>query len=165
MSIRENIRYGRRDATDDEIMAAAQAANAHEFITRLPDGYDTQLGERGSRLSGGERQRIAVARAFLKNAPLLILDEPTSAIDSKTEAVILDSLDRLMEGRTTFMIAHRLSTIRRADWILVVDQGQIVEQGRHDDLLAANGLYRQLHELQTRQAERKAAARAIWSDT
>ncbi|NBX28885.1 ABC transporter ATP-binding protein [bacterium] len=165
MSIRENIRYGRLDATDDEIMAAAQAANAHEFITRLPDGYDTQLGERGSRLSGGERQRIAVARAFLKNAPLLILDEPTSAIDSKTEAVILDSLDRLMEGRTTFMIAHRLSTIRRADWILVVDQGQIVEQGRHDDLLAANGLYRQLHELQTRQAERKAAARAIWSDT
>ena len=164
MSIRDNIRYGRLDADDDEIVAAARAANAHDFISRLPQGYDTQLGERGSRLSGGERQRIAVARAFLKDAPILILDEPTSAIDSKTEAVILDSLDRLMEGRTTFMIAHRLSTIRRADWILVVDQGRIVEQGRHDDLMAANGLYRQLHELQTRQAERKAAARAIWSE-
>lgn len=165
MSIRDNIRYGRLDAGDDDIVAAARAANAHDFITRLPDGYDTQLGERGSRLSGGERQRIAVARAFLKDAPILILDEPTSSIDSKTEAVILDSLDRLMEGRTTFMIAHRLSTIRRADWILVVDQGRIVEQGRHDDLMAASGLYRQLHELQTKQAERKAAARAIWSGT
>jgi ATP-binding cassette subfamily B protein len=165
MSIRDNIRYGRLDATDDEIVAAARAANAHDFITRLPDGYGTMLGERGSRLSGGERQRIAVARAFLKDAPILILDEPTSSIDSKTEAVILDSLDRLMEGRTTFMIAHRLSTIRRADWILVMDQGRVIEQGRHDDLLAAAGLYQQLHELQNRQAERKAAARAIWRET
>ncbi len=165
MSIRDNIRYGRLDATNAEIEAAARAANAHDFISRLPEGYGTMLGERGSRLSGGERQRIAVARAFLKDAPILILDEPTSAIDSKTEAVILDSLDRLMEGRTTFMIAHRLSTIRRADWILVVDQGRVVEQGRHDDLLAAAGLYKQLHELQNRQAERKAAARAIWSAT
>ena len=163
MSIRDNLRYGRLDATDEEIVAAARAANAHDFITRLPDGYETLLGERGSRLSGGERQRICVARAFLKDSPILILDEPTSSIDSKTEAVILDSLDRLMEGRTTFMIAHRLSTIRRADWILVMDQGRVVEQGRHDDLLAAAGLYRQLHDLQSRLAERKAASRAIWS--
>ena len=165
MSIRDNIRYGRLDATEEEIVEAAQAANAHDFIARLPEGYATMLGERGSRLSGGERQRICVARAFLKNAPILILDEPTSSIDSKTESVILDSLDRLMEGRTTFMIAHRLSTIRRADWILVVDQGRLVEQGRHDDLLAGDGLYRQLHDLQHKLAERKAASRAIWSST
>lgn len=165
MSIRDNIRYGRLDATDADIEAAARAANAHDFIARLPEGYDTMLGERGSRLSGGERQRIAVARAFLKDSPILILDEPTSSIDSKTEAVILDSLDRLMEGRTTFMIAHRLSTIRRADWILVVDQGRIVEQGRHDDLMAAGGLYRQLHDIQSRQAERKATIRKIWSES
>ncbi len=164
MSIRDNIRYGRLDATDAEIEEAARQANAHDFIIRLPQGYDTQLGERGSRLSGGERQRICVARAFLKDSPILILDEPTSSIDSKTESVILDSLDRLMEGRTTFMIAHRLSTIRRADWILVVDQGRVVEQGRHDDLLAGDGLYRQLHDLQHKLAERKAAARKIWSD-
>jgi ABC-type multidrug transport system fused ATPase/permease subunit len=165
MSIRDNIRYGRLDASDAEIEEAARAANAHDFISRLPSGYETVLGERGSRLSGGERQRIAVARAFLKDSPILILDEPTSSIDSKTEAVILDSLDRLMEGRTTFMIAHRLSTIRRADWILVVDQGRIVEQGRHDDLMAAQGLYRQLHDLQARQAERKATIRKIWSES
>ncbi|MFM7207877.1 MAG: ABC transporter ATP-binding protein [Planctomycetaceae bacterium] len=165
MSIRDNLRYGRLDATEEEIVEAARAANAHDFIARLPEGYDTVLGERGSRLSGGERQRICVARAFLKDAPILILDEPTSSIDSKTEAVILDSLDRLMEGRTTFMIAHRLSTIRRADWILVLDQGRVVEQGRHDELLAAAGLYRQLHDLQAKLAERKAASRAIWSST
>ena len=165
MTIRDNIRYGRLDATEDEIVEAARAANAHEFISRLPQGYDTELGERGARLSGGERQRVCVARAFLRDSPILILDEPTSSIDSKTEAVILDSLDRLMEGRTTFMIAHRLSTIRRADWILVMDQGRVVEQGRHDDLLAAVGLYRQLHDLQTKMAERKAASRAIWSST
>jgi len=165
MSIRDNLRYGRLDATEEEIVEAARAANAHDFIAKLPEGYDTALGERGSRLSGGERQRICVARAFLKDAPILILDEPTSSIDSKTEAVILDSLDRLMEGRTTFMIAHRLSTIRRADWILVMDQGRVVEQGKHDELLAAAGLYRQLHDLQHKLAERKAASRAIWSST
>jgi len=165
MSIRDNIRYGRLDAAEEEIYEAARAANAHDFISCLPDGYDTMLGERGSRLSGGERQRVCVARAFLRNSPILILDEPTSSIDSKTEAVILDSLDRLMEGRTTFMIAHRLSTIRRADWILSLDRGRIVEQGRHDDLLAANGLYKQLHEMQSQQADRRAAARAIWTAT
>src|SRR5262245_37997447 len=128
-TIAENIRYGRLEASPEEIMEAARAANAHDFILRLPKAYETELGERGVQLSGGERQRIAVARAFLKDAPILILDEPTSSIDSKTEAVILDALDRLMVGRTTFLIAHRLSTIRRADQILVLDQGRLVEQG------------------------------------
>ena len=149
-TIAENIRYGRLDATTDVVVAAAEAANAHDFITRLPQGYDTELGERGAKLSGGERQRISVARAFLKDAPILILDEPTSSIDSRTEAVILDALDRLMEGRTTFMIAHRLSTVRRADHILVVDHGRVVEQGTHEELLALDGTYKQLHDLQNR---------------
>jgi ABC-type multidrug transport system fused ATPase/permease subunit len=148
-TIAENIRYGRLEATPEEIAAAARAANAHDFIVRLPEGYDTRLGERGARLSGGERQRISVARAFLKDAPVLILDEPTAAIDSRTEAVILEALDRLMAGRTTFLIAHRLSTIRRADVILVVENGRLVEQGTHDALLRRRGLYRQLHDLQT----------------
>ena len=153
--IAENIRYGRLDASMDEIMEAARSANAHDFILRLPKKYDTELGERGVQLSGGERQRIAVARAFLKNAPILILDEPTSSIDSKTEVVILDALDRLMLGRTTFLIAHRLSTIRRADQILVIDQGRLVEQGTHAELLCRGGLYRQLHDMQTRQNGRR----------
>ena len=117
------------------MIAAAKAANAHDFIMRLPHGTSTELGERGAQLSGGERQRICVARAFLKDAPILILDEPTARSTRKTEAVILDALDRLMEGRTTFMIAHRLSTVRRADLILVLDQGRLVEQGTHDELL------------------------------
>src|SRR5260221_640787 len=112
----------------EEIIEAARAANAHDFIVRLPQQYDTELGERGAKLSGGERQRISVARAFVKNAPILILDEPTSSVDMKTEDVILDALDELMVGRTTFIIAHRLSTIRRADIVIVVDHGQIVEQ-------------------------------------
>ena len=149
-TIADNIRYGRLEATTEEIIEAAQSANAHDFIMRLPDRYDTVLGERGTKLSGGERQRIAVARAFLKDAPILILDEPTSSIDSKTEAVILDALDRLMVGRTTFMIAHRLSTVRHADRILVLDQGRIVAQGTHEELLAVDGLYRNLHEVQNR---------------
>ncbi len=148
-SIRDNIRYGRLEATDAEIVDAAKAANAHDFIERLPNKYETVLGERGAMLSGGERQRIAVARAFLKNAPILILDEPTSSIDSKTEAVILDALDRLMSGRTTFMIAHRLSTVRRADTILVLDRGLLVEQGSHESLVKGGGLYQHLYEMQT----------------
>jgi len=156
-TIAENIRYGRLDATMDEIMEAARSANAHDFIMGLPNRYDTELGERGVQLSGGERQRISVARAFLKDAPILILDEPTSSIDSKTEAVILDALDRLMVGRTTFMIAHRLSTIRRADVILVLDHGRLVERGSHQELLRSGGLYKQLHEIQTRLAARRAA--------
>jgi ATP-binding cassette, subfamily B, bacterial len=159
-TIAENIRYGRLDASMNEIIAAAEAANAHEFITALPEKYETRLGERGVRLSLGERQRISVARAFLKNAPILILDEPTSSIDSKTEAVILDALDRLMAGRTTFMIAHRLSTIRNADLILVMHHGQIVQRGKHDDLIAVDGLYKQLFELQTAQRQRRSTLRS-----
>jgi ABC-type multidrug transport system fused ATPase/permease subunit len=157
-SIQENIRYGRLEASDEEVIEAAKAANAHDFIMRLPDQYRTELGERGAQLSGGERQRICVARAFLKDAPILVLDEPTSAIDSKTEAVILDALDRLMIGRTSFMIAHRLSTVHRADLILVMDQGRIVQRGTHDELVAVDGLYRQLHEIQNRAGRRRAAA-------
>jgi ABC-type multidrug transport system fused ATPase/permease subunit len=153
-TIAENIRYGSLDADMDEVVAATEAANAHEFITALPQAYDTQVGERGAQLSGGERQRVCVARAFIKDAPILILDEPTSSIDSKTEAVILDALDRLMVGRTTFMIAHRLSTIRHADLILVLNGGQLVEQGTHDELLGHGGLYRQLHDAQHRTARR-----------
>ncbi|MPZ23591.1 MAG: ATP-binding cassette domain-containing protein [Dehalococcoidia bacterium] len=148
-SIEDNIRYGRLDARMDEVIAAAKAANAHDFITALPDKYETQIGERGARLSGGERQRICIARAFLKGAPVLILDEPTSAVDSRTESVILDALERLMAGRTTFMIAHRLSTIRRADLVLVMDHGRIVERGRHEDLKDGGGLYSQLYQLHT----------------
>jgi ABC-type multidrug transport system fused ATPase/permease subunit len=154
-SIADNILYGRLDAGRDSVVEAARAANAHDFIMRLPRQYETEIGERGAQLSGGERQRIAVARAFLKNAPILILDEPTSSIDSRTESVILDALDRLMEGRTTFMIAHRLSTIRRADLILVLDHGCMLERGTHHELLAQKGLYRQLYEMQVRHGGRR----------
>jgi ATP-binding cassette subfamily B protein/subfamily B ATP-binding cassette protein MsbA len=150
-TVAENILYGRPDASMLEAVEAAKAANAHEFIMRLPQQYETELGERGAKLSTGERQRIAVARAFLKNAPVLILDEPTSSIDSKTESVILDALDRLMVGRTTFIIAHRLSTIRYSDIILVMNNGHIVERGTHNELLNARGMYYQLYEMQTTQ--------------
>jgi len=143
-TILENIRYGDLGATDDQVRAAARAANAHEFISRLPGGYGTVLGERGQTLSGGERQRVAIARAFLRDAPLLILDEPTSSVDSRTEAVILDALERLMAGRTTFMIAHRLSTVRSATQILVLDDGRLVEQGTHDVLMHSDGLYAEM---------------------
>jgi ABC-type multidrug transport system fused ATPase/permease subunit len=156
-SIGDNIRYGKLDATEDEIVAAATAANAHDFITRLPGAYDSSIGERGVRLSGGERQRICIARAFLKNAAILILDEPTASIDSRTEAVILEALDRLMAGRTTFMIAHRLSTIHHADQILVMDRGAIVERGTHEALLRAEGVYAQLHAVQIGHRLRRAA--------
>jgi ATP-binding cassette, subfamily B, bacterial len=148
-TISDNIGYGRLDATKDEIRAASRAAGAHDFIKELPRRYGTKLGERGAKLSGGERQRIAVARAFLKDAPVLILDEPTSSIDSRTEAVVLDALDRLMRGRTTFMIAHRLSTIRSANQILVLNHGRIEEHGTHDELLSQGGLYRTLWDAQT----------------
>lgn len=157
-SIASNIRYGRLEASMDEIIEAAKAANAHDFIMSLPEKYETQIGERGAQLSGGERQRISVARAFLKNAPVLILDEPTSSIDAKTEAVILDALDRLMIGRTTFMVAHRLSTIRNADKIIVLNQGVIVEQGTHDQLIAVDGLYKQLFDNQMKRVSRKIAS-------
>jgi ABC-type multidrug transport system fused ATPase/permease subunit len=157
-TIGENIRYGRLDATQEEVEAAARAANAHDFIAALPEGYETELGEGGSHISGGERQRISVARAFLKDAPILILDEPTSSIDSRTEGVILDSLDDLMEGRTSFIVAHRLSTVRHADQILVLSQGRVVERGTHEDLLRTGTVYRQLHEAQNRERKRRRPA-------
>jgi ATP-binding cassette, subfamily B, bacterial len=150
-TIEDNIRYGALGASREQIEVAARRANAHDFVASLPDGYETVLGENGAQLSGGERQRISVARAFLKDAPILILDEPTSSIDSKTEAVVLDALDELMEGRTSFVIAHRLSTVRHADQILVMDRGRIVERGTHEQLLEAHGVYRQLHDAQTRE--------------
>jgi ATP-binding cassette subfamily B protein len=154
-TIEENIRYGKLDAGKEQVVEAARAANAHDFISGLPDGYATQLGERGAQLSGGERQRICVARAFLKDAPVLILDEPTSSIDSKTEGVILDALDDLMVGRTSFMIAHRLSTVRHADQIVVLERGRVAERGTHEDLVERDGVYRQLHEAQNRERVRR----------
>jgi ATP-binding cassette, subfamily B, bacterial len=157
-TIYDNIRYGKLEATEEEIVEAAKAANAHDFLSRLPDGYQTEIGERGAQLSGGERQRICVARAFLKDAPILVLDEPTSSIDSKTEAVILDALDRLMEGRTSFMIAHRLSTVHDADLILVLHDGSVVERGTHEQLLARGGLYSQLWRVQAGQERRRRSA-------
>ncbi|MGN6209623.1 ABC transporter ATP-binding protein [Asticcacaulis sp.] len=143
-TIRANIAYGNPHATPEQIEQAARDAAADDFITALPQGYDTRVGEAGSRLSGGQKQRIAIARAFLKDAPLLLLDEATSALDTQSEIKVQDALERLMKGRTTFMIAHRLSTIRHASQILVLDQGQIVERGTHDQLIRANGLYASL---------------------
>ncbi len=159
-TIAENIRYGRLHATREEVVAAAKSANAHDFIMALPEQYEAMLGERGAAISGGERQRISVARAFLKDAPILILDEPTSSVDSKTEAVILDALDRLMVGRTTFMIAHRLSTLHQADKILVMDHGRLVEQGSPAELLERHGVYRQLHDAQMARARRRSVAKS-----
>jgi ABC-type multidrug transport system fused ATPase/permease subunit len=147
-TILDNIAYGRPSAAVEEVVAAAKAANAHDFIMALPNGYASEVGERGMRLSGGERQRLCVARAFLMDAPVLILDEPTSSIDSRTERVIIEALDRLMIGRTTFIIAHRLSTIRRADQILVLDEGRVIERGTHAELLNRRGLYAELYRIQ-----------------
>jgi ATP-binding cassette subfamily B protein len=153
-SIRENIRYGRSEATDEEIYAAAKAAQAHDFIVKFAEGYETLVGERGVTLSGGQRQRIAIARALLMNPRILILDDSTSSVDTQTEKLIQEALDRLMEGRTTFVIAHRLATVRRADLIVVMADGQIVQRGRHDELLAEGGLYREIHDLQLSQQNR-----------
>ncbi len=147
-SIMENVRYGRPSATDDEVKAAARAANADGFVAGLPRGYDTQVGERGVMLSGGQRQRLAIARALLKDPRILILDEATSSLDSESEALVQAALDVLMRGRTTFVIAHRLATVRKADRILVLDAGTVVESGTHEELLAAGGLYADLYELQ-----------------
>lgn len=149
MTVAENIAYGQPHATQEQIEQAARAANAHEFIMRLPQGYHTVIGERGGTISGGERQRISIARALLKDAPILILDEPTSALDVETERLVMGAVERLTRGRTTFIIAHRLSTVRRADRIMVLHEGQLVESGTHDELLTHGGRYARFQELQT----------------
>jgi ABC-type multidrug transport system fused ATPase/permease subunit len=153
-TIRENIAYGRQDATDDEIAAVAQAARAHGFITELPDGYDTEVGERGVTLSGGQRQRLAIARALLMDPRILILDDSTSSVDTETEYLIQQALQTLMKGRTTFIIAQRLQTLMHADQILVLDQGRIVQRGQHEQLLAQDGLYKEIYDLQLRDQDR-----------
>jgi ATP-binding cassette subfamily B protein/subfamily B ATP-binding cassette protein MsbA len=155
-TVAANIAYGRPEARREEVEAAARAANAEAFIHRLPQGYETVIGERGSTLSGGERQRLAIARALLKDAPILILDEPTSALDAETEGVLLQALERLVAGRTTFVIAHRLSTTRLADRILVLQDGTVTETGTHDELLAQGHLYARFHELQSGRVRRQA---------
>ncbi len=155
-SLRDNIKYGRPEARDEEVVQAAIAANAHDFIMEFPDGYETRVGERGSRLSGGQRQRITIARAILSNPRILILDEATSDLDSESEALIQDALEKLMEGRTTFIIAHRLSTVTHADKILVIDDGHIVEQGTHAELAHAGGVYERLCEVQFKEPQQSA---------
>jgi len=147
-TVRENIRYGRPDATDKEVEEAARMANAHSFIIHLPEGYDTILTDNGGNISQGQRQLIAIARAILADPDLLILDEATSSIDTRTEVKIQEAMLRLMEGRTSFIIAHRLSTIRNADKILVINAGEVVEQGTHNELLAKNGFYANLYNIQ-----------------
>jgi len=144
-TIRENIAYGKPDATAAEILEAAQLANAHEFIARMPDGYDTMVGERGMSLSGGQRQRIGIARALVRNSPVLILDEPTAALDTEAEEHVIEGLERLMKGRTVVMIAHRLATLRSADKLIVLKDGFVTEEGTHDHLLSLGGVYAGLH--------------------
>ena len=150
-SIRENILYGKLDATEEEVITAAKRANIHDYIMSLENGYDTQIGERGVRLSGGQKQRLSIARVFLKNPPILILDEATSALDNTTEILIQQALDELSKGRTTIVVAHRLSTIKRADEIAVINEGKILEQGNHEELLAREGMYADLYRLQFRE--------------
>jgi len=147
-TIFNNIAFGMRDVKEEDVVRAAQVANAHDFITATEKGYQTLIGERGSRLSGGQRQRIAIARAVLKNPPILILDEATSALDSESERLVQDALTNLMKNRTSLVIAHRLSTIQHADEIIVIQNGHIVERGRHDELIKHSGLYRKLSEIQ-----------------
>ena len=147
-SVRDNILYGRLDATEEEIIEAAKRANIHDYIMTMENGYDTVIGERGVRLSGGQKQRLCIARVFLKNPPILILDEATSALDNATEILIQKSLDELCIGRTTLVVAHRLSTIKNASEIAVIDDGKIIEQGSHEDLLAKNGMYAELYNKQ-----------------
>jgi ABC-type multidrug transport system fused ATPase/permease subunit len=147
-TIRENILYGRPEASDEEVKQAARAANIHEFITSLPQGYDIGVGQRGVALSGGQRQRIALARAFLKDAPILLLDEATTSVDSEAEALIQEALANLMGSRTTIIIAHRLSSLQHADRIVILEDGQVTTKGSHQDLLAGQSLYRRPHGLQ-----------------
>jgi ATP-binding cassette subfamily B protein len=150
-TIKENIAYGKPEASLDEIVAAANAANADEFIRELENGYDSVIGERGATLSGGQRQRIAIARALIRNAPILILDEPMTGLDVESEAKVREALDRLMTGRTCLMITHDLQSIAGADLVLLLESGQIVERGKHEDLIATSGRYRQLYELNVQQ--------------
>ena len=153
-TVRENIAYGKVNASHEEIVRAAKVAQLHEFIESMPDGYDTQIGERGSTLSGGQRQRMSIARAVLLDPPVLILDDSTSSVDARTEDLIRRAMESVMEGRTTFVIAHRLSTVHRADIIVVLKDGAIVEQGTHQELLThRDGLYREIYELQLRPQE------------
>jgi len=149
----QNIAYGRPEARRDDIVRAAKLANAHEFIEQMPEGYDTVVGERGATLSGGQRQRIAIARAIVRDAPILILDEPSSGLDANSEQLVFEALERLMQKKTCVVIAHRLSTIQRADIIFVLNEGTIVEQGKHEQLLAEGGLYAELYETQFGQDE------------
>ena len=149
-TVMDNIRYGRPDASDEEIVQAARNANAHEFIMNLPDGYDTYIGQRGIKLSGGQKQRLSIARVFLKNPPILIFDEATSALDNESEKVVQESLEKLAKNRTTLVIAHRLSTIRNAERILVLTENGIAESGNHEELLAKNGIYAELYNMQFR---------------
>ena len=147
-SARENIRFGRPDATDAEVEAAARAAAAHDFLSALPEGYDSYVGERGVMLSGGQKQRIAIARAILRDAPILLLDEATSALDAESEVAVQKAVEAMAQGRTTLIVAHRLATVKKADRIVVFDQGRIVAQGTHDSLVAEGGLYARLARLQ-----------------
>ena len=153
----QNIAYGRPEASRAEIIRAAKLANAHEFIDEMPEGYDTMVGERGVTLSGGQRQRIAIARAVIRNTPILVLDEPTSGLDAVSEQAVFEALDRLMEGKTSIVIAHHLATIRRAQIIFVVKDNTLVERGTHDELLAAGGLYSELYDIQFRREDPQAA--------
>jgi subfamily B ATP-binding cassette protein MsbA len=157
-TVRYNIAYGRPEAAEDEILDAAKAAYAHGFIERLPDGYRTVIGENGVKLSGGERQRLAIARAILRDPPLLILDEATSALDSESERMVQLALSNLIKRRTTLVIAHRLSTIQNADRIVVLERGRIVEMGSHDELLKRGGLYKRLHAIQFQMEEEQREA-------
>jgi ABC-type multidrug transport system fused ATPase/permease subunit len=147
-TIAENIAFGRPAATSDEIIAAAKLANADEFITKMPNGYNTMVGERGATLSGGQRQRIGIARVMVRNSPILLLDEPTAALDTESEQLVIDALERLMKGRTVITIAHRLSTIRDADRIIVISGGVVAEAGTHDELLALGGIFSGLYKAQ-----------------
>ena len=146
--MRRNIAYGRPDAEDREVREAAEAAHSHSWIARLPQGYDTVIGERGTKLSGGERQRLAIARALLKNPPILLLDEATSSLDTESERLVQEALERLMRNRTVLVIAHRLSTVQHADRIVVLERGRVVASGTHAELIAQEGLYRRLYDLQ-----------------
>ena len=147
-TVLDNIRYGKPDATFEEVVEAAKEANAHEFIMSLPDGYDTDIGQRGIKLSGGQKQRLSIARVFLKNPPILIFDEATSSLDNESERVVQESLEKLAKNRTTFVIAHRLSTIRNAEKILVLSEDGICEQGTHDELMKQHGVYERLYNMQ-----------------